>query len=350
MFKTILALAMFGAASAGAAVSAELGEWAMRQHFAAFEVKFSKTYATAADREGKFWMFVQNLEDAVAKNAKLLVLGDDAIHGITKFSDISPEEFRATMLNGQMSAAVDANVTVATPTKKATASAFDWRDSNMVTAVKNQGQCGSCWAHSAVETVESQYAIAGNTLTSFSVQQVTSCDTVDQGCGGGWYYTAWTEYMEGAGGLTTESAYPYDRSTARGSVSDCQSGLSMVAGTTPKSYSWATEPCGSFRCNSQDEETLKDNLVSYGPISIAVDASQFNSYTGGVVTSASCSSSAFKLDHAIQIVGYNAEASVPYWIVRNSWDTAWGIDGYIHLKMGENTCGIADKAAMVQMA
>ena len=185
MFKPILALAMFGAASAGTAVSAELGEWAMREHFAAFECKFSKTYSTVADRESKFWTFLQNLEGMVVKNAKLLANGEDTVHGITKFSDISPEEFRATMLNSRMSAAANANVTVATPTKTATAATFDWRDSNMVTDVKNQGYCGSCWAHSAVETLESQYAIAGGALTALSVQQVTSCDTVDQGCDGG---------------------------------------------------------------------------------------------------------------------------------------------------------------------
>merc|ERR1719453_707818 len=78
-------------------------------------------------------------------------------------------------------------------------------------------------------------------------------------------------------------------------------------------------------------------------------ASDWSSYTGGVMTSSSCSSSSMQLDHAIQLVGYNADASTPYWIVRNSWDTTWGNDGYIYLAMGENTCGLADKAAMVTL-
>jgi C1A family cysteine protease len=78
-------------------------------------------------------------------------------------------------------------------------------------------------------------------------------------------------------------------------------------------------------------------------------ATEWSSYTGGVFSSSDCSSSAFKLDHAIQLVGYNAEASTPYWIVRNSWDTTWGEDGYIYLEMGVNACGIADKAAIVQL-
>merc|ERR1711998_799994 len=96
-------------------------------------------------------------------------------------------------------------------------------------------------------------------------------------------------------------------------------------------------------------DTLKSNLVSYGPISIACDASEWSSYSSGVFSSSSCSSSAFKLDHAIQLVGYNSDASTPYWIVRHSWDTTWGNDGYIYLAMGDNTCGLANAAAMVHL-
>merc|ERR1712023_192336 len=128
--------------------------------------------------------------------------------------------------------------------------------------------------------------------------------------------------MGGAGGITTEENYPYDD---------------------------ATPACTAILCNSQDEDTLKANLASYGPVSIACDASEWSSYTGGILTSSSCKSSSLKLDHAIQLVGYNEDGDTPYWIVCNSWTTSWGEDGYIYLKMGENTCGIADKAAMVTL-
>ena len=129
----------------------------------------------------------------------------------------------------------------------------------------------------------------------------------------------------------------------------------------------------------QDEDTLKANLISYGPISVACDASEWSFYTGGVVTSSTCKNSGVKLDHAIQLVGFNEDAETPYWIgtkcavcacvrarvsrpvspqrfrqpplhaVRNSWSTSWGNDGYIYLKMGDNTCGIADAAWMVTL-
>lgn len=267
---------------------------------------------------------------------------------------MSVQEFQSTMLNHGM-AGPSPNVTwaVAEPTKPATAAAFDWRDSNVVTEVKNQMYCGSCWAFSAVETVESQFAIDGGDLTELSPQAVISCDSTDAGCSGGWYYTAWMDYMEPNGGLPTVDTYPYDTATEYGSATDCDSSLGedVVSGTAPSSYAWATEECTSIFCNNQDEDTLKDNLVSYGPISIACDASDWSSYTSGVLTSDSCSSSSLKLDHAIQVVGYTTGDSAlgDYWIVRNSWGTDWGYDGYIYLAMDENTCGIADKAAMVYL-
>ena len=155
----------------------------------------------------------------VSKNAALKAEGKDEVHGITKFADVTKDEFAAKMLTFRPAEANLTGVPVMKPTKEASDSTFDWRDSGVVTPVKNQAYCGSCWAFSATETVESQYAIAGNTLTELSVQQTVSCDTTDGGCGGGWYYTAWMDYMAPNGGLTTESNYPYDSQTAAGTAS-----------------------------------------------------------------------------------------------------------------------------------
>jgi len=290
-------------------------------------------------------------EEVVAKNAALALEGKDEVHGVTQFSDMTQEEF-GFFLNKKMAESANVTWSVAQPKKMGSEpTSFDWRDEGAVTPVKNQAQCGSCWAFSATETVESQYIIGGNNMTILSVQTTVSCDTTDAGCGGGWYYTAWMDYMEPNGGITTQSVYPYADSTKIGNAPACDSSLEsqVVSGTAPSSYSWATTPCSSVKCGSQDEDTLKANLVEYGPISIACDASAWSSYTGGVLTSSSCSSSSLKLDHAIQLVGYNADASTPYWIVRNSWGSSWGEDGYIYLEMDTNTCGLADKAAMVYL-
>mmetsp|Transcript_16843 Transcript_16843/g.67956 ORF Transcript_16843/g.67956 Transcript_16843/m.67956 type:complete len:351 (-) Transcript_16843:522-1574(-) len=303
------------------------------------------------ERESRFLVFVDNLEEVVSRNADLAEAGLDEVHGITKFADWTKDEF-AAMVGGVKAprAFAGLNATkVAVPRFTDSApTSFDWRDSNVITPVKDQGHCGSCWAHSAVEAIESQMALAGMPLTSLSVQQVTSCDTSDSGCGGGWYDVSWTDYIEKAGGLTTEEAYPYDTATYDGHATKCDATkmADLVDGSNVDGYAWASAPCEGVMCKNQDEDSLKKNLLSYGPVSIACDASQWSSYTGGVMTSASCSNSDMKLDHAIQLVGYNEDADVPYWIVRNSWADTWGLDGYIYLKMGDNTCGIADHAAV----
>ena len=352
--KCVAALALLAASAHAASYSEELVEWALREHFSLFESKFAKAYATREERESRFVTFVENLEQVISKNAALREAGADEVHGVTQFSDWSKDEFETRMLNpmiGQekwpkdMPVAVPKNITVP--------NSLDWRDSGAVTPVKNQQMCGSCWAHSAVESVESQYAIKGGELTALSVQQVVSCDADngDMGCEGGWYYTAWMDYMNKSGGVTTEAKYPYDTATAAGEATACDAALAadVVPGTAPSAYSWATAQCDSIFCNNQDEDMLKANLASYGPISIACDASEWSSYAGGVFTSASCKSSSLRLDHAIQLIGYNEDGDTPYWIVRNSWDTTWGEEGMIYLKMGENTCGVADKAAMVTL-
>ena len=357
MMKLALSLALIAGASASVKpfpFTQDTSELLLAETFKNFAEKYGKVYSSEEERLSRYYIFAQNVQNAAAKNAELASLGKDQVHGITKFSDMTKEEFTSKMLNPMMSdsiAASNVSWTTAVPTKSASSGTFDWRDSGVVTDVKNQKYCGSCWAFSATETVESQYALNGGSLTELSVQQTVSCDTTDSGCSGGWYYTAWEDYMEPNGGLALDSTYPYDTATAFGHASTCDTTKEseVVSGTTPSSYMWATDTCSSFRCNNQDEDTLKDNLVSYGPVSIACDASEWSSYTSGVFSSSDCSSSAFKLDHAIQLVGYNSEASTPYWIVRNSWDTTWGEDGYIYLEMGVNACGIADKAAIVQL-
>jgi len=320
------------------------------EHFEHFVAKFEKVYESLEHRNAAYVTYLQNIEEITAKNAELRRQGDDPVHGITKFADWTRDEF-LELFKPHSDEALPA-ASVALPRKSAEGiKMHDWREQNVVTPVKDQGQCGSCWAHSAVETLESAFAMAGHDLTSLSVQQVVSCDNGngDMGCQGGWYYTAWDDYMEASHGLTTESEYPYDDSTAHGSASKCDTGKAkdVVAGTAPTNFTWATTPCEKYFCKNQDEETLKANLLSYGPISVACDASEWSMYKGGVVTSSTCKNSGIKLDHAIQLVGFNEDAEVPYWIVRNSWNTNWGNDGYIYLKMGENTCGIADMPAMV---
>jgi len=214
---------------------------------------------------------------------------------------------------------------------------FDWRDSGAVTPVKDQGQCGSCWAFSVVENVESMWILAKkgtNESLRLSEQQVVDCDRDDSGCNGGDPPTAY-DYIINAPGIMDENNYPY---TARDG--NCNFDKTKV---NAKISQW------KYATQSKDEKTLKNNLVSWGPLSICVDAEYWQYYTGGVLTAWQCAWINM-LDHCVDLVGYNTKETPNYWIVRNSWNTDWGVDGYIYLSMNENTCGMTEEAttAIVQ--
>ena len=307
-----------------------------------FKAKFGKRYASVEEEELRFSIFFRNLEKAADYNNE----HNTNVFGVTRFSDLAEEEFRTQYLNyrpkGRKNIPVNPVPSSSTPTN------FDWRDqSGVLTDVKDQGQCGSCWAFSATETIESAWALAGNTLTEFSPQQIVSCDTECYGCGGGWTEKAF-DYVIGAGGMASESSYPYTSGVTE-VTGTCKS--YSVSGGSITGYSYAINPCTSFRCNNQDEDGLASALSSVQPMSICVDASKWSAYTGeGVFPTSACSSSYFAQDHCVQLIGYNGYGtSSGYWIVRNSWSSDWGVDGMIYLEMGVNACGVANDVVEVSV-
>jgi C1A family cysteine protease len=193
----------------------------------------------------------------------------------------------------------------------------------VVTPVYNQGQCGSCWAFSATENIESQWALAGNQLTELSMQQIVDCSDWDDGCSGGWPSYAY-DYVIDAPGQDPLASYPY---TAEDGT--CAYNASAVVA---KISSWA------YTTTDEDEHQMANYLALHGPISVCVDAEEWDSYTGGLFLASSCGTS---LDHCVLAVGYNLAANPPYWIIRNSWGTDWGIKGYMYLEFGQDACGVA---------
>jgi len=249
---------------------------------------------------------------------------------------MSPQEFKETILmKNPITPSPKKNIQVARPKVTSLPTSFDWRHHGAVTAVKDQGQCGSCWAFSATETVESYWILAKkatNTTINLSEQQIVACDESDGGCEGGTTEGAY-DYIMSVGGQESEVDYPYTAEDG-----SCQfNGSDIVAKI--KSYKYATE--------WYDETVLQQNLVSWGPISVCVDASNWQDYQSGVMTWEECAYVNI-LDHCVQLVGYSTNtAQGDYWIVRNSWNTDWGVKGYIWLEMGEDTCGIAHDATVV---
>jgi len=339
MQKIVLALALLASASA---LSTTGSEFLLRERFEAWKSEHGKDYESEEEHMKRLLNFEATVEEVAQLNEKLAANGEDMVHGLTRFADMTKEEFKAflgvTPGNAPALPVLEAAINVS-----AVSGSFNWGDSGVLTPVKDQMQCGSCWAFSAVETIESAWIRAGNKMTEFSPQQVVSCDSTDNGCSGGLPTNAF-EYVKGAGGLATDSAYPYTSGT--GDSGTCQS-FTTVGGTVG-TYGYAVPQCSKlFGTCDEDSDALASALQSNGPVSVALDASSWSSYSGGVMTSSSCSSSSRKMDHAVQLVGYNADADTPYWIVRNSWSSTWGEDGFIYLKMGDNTCGVANLAAQV---
>merc|ERR1712214_449 len=213
---------------------------------------------------------------------------------------------------------------------KSMASSVDWRDSGAITAIKDQGQCGSCWAFGATASMEAAHWEKYGSTVQMSEQQVVDCDNRDGGCNGGWYDTAW-RYVSEEGGIATQADYPYTArdGSCKASSMDFVSGVSGCVGGP------------NFFCDNHglvgDEEELK-KMLNDRPVAVAVDATPFQFYSSGILDCRSFHS----LNHAVFAVGYNDGSD---FIVRNSWGASWGENGYVRVGMGGNPCGIADYPA-----
>ncbi len=205
---------------------------------------------------------------------------------------------------------------------------IDWREEGLVTDVKNQGECGSCWTFSAVGSIEGQLAKHTKVLKNFSEAQIVDCDKLGDGCGGGLMDNAFKYVVEN--GIELEKDYPYIAQDEQ-----CVYNSNKVAGKI-----------SGYKDVYGGELGLKQAIANIGPISVAIDASHqdFRFYKDGVYSNDDCSQT--NLDHGVLVVGYGTMDDGDYWIVKNSWGEDWGLNGYIYMsRNNNNNCGISTSAS-----
>lgn len=304
--------------SSVAAVSDEVWEGWKQEH--------GRVYNGADEESFRRAVFVANLEEAsVLQEANPL-----AEFGATKFSDWTRDEMKEHLSNYVPSDMTLPDMDVShLPVD--VEDAQDWTG-KATTPVKDQGSCGSCWAFSATEQIESDLILQHNVTEILSTQQLVNCRKNGGGhrfgCTGGNTDKAY-KVIEGMGGMDREVDYPYHQWATLGF---CKYKPDKAAA---KVTDFAYVGRGS-------ESTMKQYVGSTGPLSICVAAGSWHSYRSGILTS--CDNN---VDHCVQVVGYGTDGSTPYWKVRNSWNTNFGEAGHIRIKYGSNLCQINSEPTRV---
>jgi len=303
----------------------------------------ANAYSRSKTMESREAAFNANLEKIKVHNAKNLSWR----MGVNHVSDLTAAEFSEFMgfatcqkIMNRTQRTENRNDKIFQVRNPKNLDTVDYRSTNnplkkiAVTGVKNQGGCGSCWSFSASGAIEGAWVVAGNELVSLSEQELVSCDKYDSACDGGLPDYAF-QYVE-EHGLTSEANYPYV--SGNGDVPKCDTAKVQQKVATIKSY----------KDVEQASEDALENALNIGPVAIGIEADQyaFQSYRSGVMTG-TCGSS---IDHGVLAVGYghDSDSNLDYWIVKNSWGSSWGMDGYIllerHISSRAGQCGILMQA------
>jgi len=286
--------------------------------FKSYQQHYNKHYAPS-ELQHRFKCFRRVLELIDERNAK-----DTAVHGINQYTDMCPEEFASKYLSGLRPKNSTNRKPSALDSPKNPQVTIDWRNSGAVTPIKDQGACGACWAFSATANIESRWQIAGNTLVSLSDGELNQCSTngINDGCEGGWMDDAF-DWVISNGGQNSEANYPY--TSGNGVTGSCRTSLISTYIAKIRDYDQIVS-----------SESSMATYLSKSPISVAVDASTWQTYRSGIMSNCP----AGQINHGVVIVGAQTTASSPYWIIKNSWGTTWGQAGYMQLAYGSNQCYI----------
>jgi len=298
----------------------------------------NKTYANSADESHRMAIYLDNVEKVREMNIRASTpnSGLEGEFSVNQFSDMTFDEFKASYLSSFIPQASNGLEDTMDWQGRVPPNDVDWRAKGAVTPVKDQGQCGSCWAFATTGTTEGAWFIAKGQLVSLSEQDEVDCSKKqhNMGCNGG--RADWgLDYIKAAKGINTEPSYPY---TGRDGA--CKHKPEPI-GATITAYK---------KVKSKDENDLM-NAVSTEPVAVAICVTNaWANYKSGVFFDNSCKSGEFDLSHAVLAVGYGTDAGKDYWIVKNSWGGKWGDQGFIKMARNrQNNCGISTDAYYPQI-
>ncbi|KAK5969177.1 Cathepsin F [Trichostrongylus colubriformis] len=304
-------------------------EWAQGQslldRLEGEEDRFNKSYASDEERVFRFSVFVKNVEDFEEEESKHPGLDLD----VTQFADWTEEEMirylsgnhREIRVDGPRFEGTSLQGNVKRPAE------IDWAKAGKLTPVKDQGKCGSCWAFATVASIEAVNAIKTGNVTRLSEQEMVDCDTQNNGCQGG--YRPYAMRFAQQNGLMKEDQYPYKGSDHNTCLLNRESERVFIQ---------------SYRMLSTNEEVIADWVATNGPVTFGMNVTKsMYSYRSGIFSPSQFDCEQHSLgSHALIFVGYGTENGQPYWLVKNSWGTWWGQNGFFKLARGQNTCGAAN--------
>ncbi|CAL9030313.1 unnamed protein product [Prunus brigantina] len=307
------------------------------QEFERWMIEHERTYPNNSEKERRFGIFRTRFESIKLFNTQQEGKTSSFKKGINMFSDMTAEEFLSIYASCHnddpskyiSSFGVDSTYVAEDDYADIPPVSIDWRDEKLVTPVKNQGHCGSCWAFAAVAAVEGSMAWNYGINTSLSEQQILDCSGNADGCKGGFTAAAF-DYVIRNGGLNSEANYGYVAKQGTCDSSKTDQHLGQITGykkVPPNEYDLA-------------------KAVAWQPIPVVISVGAgFQEYQSGILRGG-CSYNPYKNRHAVLIVGYGRTEDYheDYWIVKNSWGEDWGEKGYVRMYKGVNLCKIADNA------
>ncbi|KAJ4955898.1 hypothetical protein NE237_012681 [Protea cynaroides] len=290
--------------------------------------QYGRVYKDALEKEKRFLTFKKNVEFIKSFNKA----GDKPYKlSINLFADLEDEEFKATRTGykSPIGQRPSSNTELRYNDVTNVPASMDWREKGAVTDIKNQGECGCCWAFTTVAAVEGITQLKTGQLVSLSEQELVDCVSTNSGCNGGWMDNAF-QFIKQNQGLSTESNYPYE-------------GMDGKPCNEEKAANREAMITGYEDVPSRNEQALL-MAVANQPVSITIDGSgdPFRFYSSGIFTG-DCETNP---THAVTLIGYGVnEEGIKYWLVKNSWGTDWGEDGYMKIQRDvdakEGLCGLA---------